>query len=393
MKIAKAMGLWSLIIVIGLMGGCVSSGDEKSAGKEIQNSLVEGIEVFGTVENRNTENIVIDIPGYVAEAPLNGDFQVSRGEKILKVDLMEYNTQLQNKESELKIKKLELEKMQLNGKLVAEQIARMEKFLAEQKKNMAQGKDPDVLAAMNDYQKASASYDFLKKQYDSKKILYENKTISESEYLKAKNDYEEAQKAMENAKLKIEITKNEKTKSINELSSDLLTKKTELGHIQSSSVAGSNVNVVILMEQIDMLQRDIEALKALYAKLNIVDGWIIAQEDGVVSELKYKLGDKLVAGQTAFQFLKRQDRYVKANVPEEFIKDVAVGQTAKVTPIADKSKVYSGKVTQIYDIAEVNNGETVVPIFIKLDALDQFLLPNFNVDVEIEKTEGQGKKQ
>jgi HlyD family secretion protein len=74
---------------------------------------------------------------------------------------------------------------------------------------------------------------------------------------------------------------------------------------------------------------------------------------------------------------------VRANVSEEFIKDVNLGLKVEIIPVADKSKKYNGTVMMIASRAVVQNGETVIPIEISVDNNDGFLMPEYNVDVEI----------
>ena len=68
-----------------------------------------------------------------------------------------------------------------------------------------------------------------------------------------------------------------------------------------------------------------------------------------------------------------------------FIKDVAKDAAAIVKPLADPDREYHGKVTLISSVAINRNGETVVPIQIELEDMDSFLLPGFNVDVEVQR--------
>ncbi len=74
-------------------------------------------------------------------------------------------------------------------------------------------------------------------------------------------------------------------------------------------------------------------------------------------------------------------QYYEARIPEEFIKDVKVGMEALVIPLADKSREYQGSIVYIGKKAQVRNGETNVPVEIEQE--DGFLIPDFNVDVEI----------
>ena len=76
---------------------------------------------------------------------------------------------------------------------------------------------------------------------------------------------------------------------------------------------------------------------------------------------------------------------IEANVSEEFIKDIKIGSKVDIILLADSSKEYKGTVSKISNMAIKENGETVVPIEISVDNKDNFLRPNFNVDVKIYK--------
>lgn len=77
--------------------------------------------------------------------------------------------------------------------------------------------------------------------------------------------------------------------------------------------------------------------------------------------------------------------YIEAEVSEEFITQVQLGDLAEIKPLFDKDKLYKGRVTRISHLPYEKNGEMVVPVWITVDDKDGLLLPNFNVDVKILK--------
>ncbi|HBT16551.1 MAG TPA: multidrug transporter, partial [Firmicutes bacterium] len=68
---------------------------------------------------------------------------------------------------------------------------------------------------------------------------------------------------------------------------------------------------------------------------------------------------------------------------EDFIKDIKVGSKAIINPLANPDKEYEGKISRISNIAVQDNGETVVPVEITITEVDDFLLPNFNINIKI----------
>ncbi len=77
-------------------------------------------------------------------------------------------------------------------------------------------------------------------------------------------------------------------------------------------------------------------------------------------------------------------RIVRADIAEEFISRVKVGQKATVTSQAVPGHEYTGEIIRIWGTSIKKGGETIVPIEIKLNNLDDRLFLNFNVDVTIE---------
>jgi multidrug resistance efflux pump len=110
---------------------------------------------------------------------------------------------------------------------------------------------------------------------------------------------------------------------------------------------------------------------------------VCTMENGIVYDLGYKAGDSINPENKLLSLMNLDTIVVKANVAEEFIKDVKQGAKVEIIPVADKSRKYDGTVTAMAKNALVQNGETVIPVEISVDNKDSFLLPNFNVDVKI----------
>ncbi len=75
--------------------------------------------------------------------------------------------------------------------------------------------------------------------------------------------------------------------------------------------------------------------------------------------------------------------FVEAEVSEEFIKKIKLGNAVEIKPLFDKEKIYHGKITSISNLPYEKNGEMIVPVRIEISDRDAMLLPNFNVDVKI----------
>lgn len=128
-------------------------------------------------------------------------------------------------------------------------------------------------------------------------------------------------------------------------------------------------------------------LELLKNKLNqdILDNNMLISniDNGVVSEISYIEGDYLTTDKKVLTIYDVNSYIVQANVPEEFIKDVKENAEVEIIPSAYPEKTYKGTVQRIAELASDRNGETVVPVDIKVTDNDGTLWPNFNVDIKI----------
>lgn len=159
-------------------------------------------------------------------------------------------------------------------------------------------------------------------------------------------------------------------------------------NIDTKAYLESQLEAQIAAEKskIDALQNQLNQLKGQLNKSFLSNGNIICDIDNAVAtQIVYNKGDVIAPSQKAISLLDISSIYVTAKVDEQFIKDVKVGSTTNIIPTADSSKKYSGKVTAIASMAQTENGDTFIPVQISVDTNDGFLLPNYNVDINISK--------
>ena len=106
-------------------------------------------------------------------------------------------------------------------------------------------------------------------------------------------------------------------------------------------------------------------------------------DQGLVYELNCQAGQTTDPARSLLSIMDLQTIYAEAEIPEEFIGDVKLGAAVVIVPVADSNRTYHGRIQEISDIAVERNGETIIPVEISLDDYDQFLKPNYNIDVQI----------
>ncbi|AJA49975.1 multidrug resistance efflux pump [Clostridium pasteurianum DSM 525 = ATCC 6013] len=140
--------------------------------------------------------------------------------------------------------------------------------------------------------------------------------------------------------------------------------------------------------KIDADKIEIDALKAKLNRPYLNDSGIISNMDNAVAtDITYKAGDLVSPEKAALTLKDLNSLYVEANVSEEFIKDVSVGKSVEIIPTSDPNTKMTGKVTNIANAASLSkNGDTYIPVNISIEGNNGKLLPNYNVDVEIDKS-------
>lgn len=139
--------------------------------------------------------------------------------------------------------------------------------------------------------------------------------------------------------------------------------------------------------KIEAEQTELASLRTKANKDYFSDGNIACDlENAVVTGIGYKPGDIVSAQLKVLSLEDLNSLIIEANVDEELIKDVKEGKAVTIIPKSDPSTKLTGKVTRIYNTAITENGGTSVIVEISIDKNNGKLLPNYNVDVEINKS-------
>jgi multidrug resistance efflux pump len=289
------------------------------------------VEAFGVIEANDIQSISLDIVASVEKVDIKEGQQVKKGDVLLSLNLKQYLESIESKQHELSITRLEGEKL-------AVEIA-----------------NPEIEKLNNDLNFANLQLQKASTELEAQEKLYKSGAIS-------KYEYDEFVKAVDAKRKNAEDIK---------YSLDVMLRSNSLGS-------------AIQKERAASVESEIRQLKDKISRDYISESNIICTMDnGIVYELECKAGDVINPEKKLLGMMNLDTIVVKADVAEEFIKDVKLGAKVEIIPVADKSKQYNGKVISIAKNAVAQNGETVIPVEISIDNKDSFLLPNFNVDVKI----------
>ncbi|KUG05147.1 putative co/zn/cd efflux system membrane fusion protein [hydrocarbon metagenome] len=166
----------------------------------------------------------------------------------------------------------------------------------------------------------------------------------------------------------------------------------DAGALTDTDYEDFELSVVRSANEIKSLEISISAAQSKLSRLNgklyespYLNGSVIMSpfQQGLIYQLNCSTGQAIDPNRSILSIMDLQTIYVEAEIPEEFIGEVKLEAEVVIVPVSDSSRKYHGRVMRIYDMAEERNGETIIPIEVSVDDYDQFLKPNYNVDVQI----------
>ncbi|NLM37626.1 MAG: HlyD family efflux transporter periplasmic adaptor subunit [Firmicutes bacterium] len=317
------------------------------------------IEAFGLIKANAVMNINIDFPARVRRFYVKEGEPVTIGQALLSLDVEEYHTEIRKTEFELLNACYELKKTE-------SQLTRLTAEIAEKEAQLTQESGYELSQIRSDLAKA-------RQDLEMKKKLLKIQAIPASEVAALEKTVADLNRSYEHLR-------REKEEEIKKL-------KAELALIQKPVMQSSGQEVTglsIQKEKITLLEEKLAMLRKKLDQTFIRNDAVISNiKNGVVYEIGYAEGDLLTVERKVLSIIDLDSLVVKANIAEEFIKDLRPGAEAVITPVADYTRTYHRKVVRRSEVAIKDNGETVIPVEISIEDRDAFLLPNFNVDVKI----------
>ncbi len=347
-----------LVIIICLLGmilfavGCEQKNAENAMAQQqdqdqSKTPIQQTVQAFGAVKTKQIRGVMVDLPASIENIHVQAGQKVKKGDTLITLSLKEIEEQIKEKEDSLKVAKLELQKL-------LEDVG--------SKTNEEIDNEPEVMQAKNNMETNRIEYEKLEKDLQNKETILKQGAISQSDFNDFKIIVEQKQKEIENDKIRLEDLKNKLRISNNKDALDVKIKKQNIASLESQ----------------------LQALKDKIAESGIKGNKIICDiSNGVIEKINTAAGDRLSGEKQIMSILDLDTLIVQANVPEDFIKDIKIGSEAVITPLANPDKEYQGTVSGISNMAVQENGETVVPVEISITTADEFLLPNFNINIKI----------
>lgn len=301
----------------------------KATTAQTEGQQKDTIEAAGKIKAKTTKNIILDFEATIQAVNVKEGQRVSQGQELVTLDIHEIQQQILDKENALRLERLQLKKSQ-NSSLDNAKIE------------------------MSGLQIAQAELRRSQEDLAIQEELFKQGAITQTGLETAQRRVEDAEKA--------------------------------LAGRQISKGTDFRLNIEIEQEKIRGMESDLKQLKAKLSKSYIKGNKIVCDIKNALIQVGLPVaGDVVQPGMKMLSLVNMDSLIVEADVSEDFIKDVKVGAAVEILPLSDSTKHYKGRVLKIADMGIEKNGETVVQTEISIDNMDQFIKPDFNVDVKIGK--------
>ena len=224
----------------------------------------------------------------------------------------------------------------------------------------------DYNEALADYEEAKASMD----QVDTDNTI--NFMLIQNGYLSAQTKYENAKRTLKQAQQNLQDNADEIESLQRKLAAAQARKDIDKldaeANYQEAVISGSNAEITYnaqmeslketlqeAEEEKTKIEEQLEAFEAFVGE----DGTIYATESGIVTEVAYEAGDRLVNTGLILAYATPGDMTITVDVTQEDVVDLSVGDSVDITFRAYEDTTYTGKIQSIDTTATAENSNTV----------------------------------
>ncbi len=382
----KKIKFLAIIMAALLVAGCNKS--EEAASKELSTEMVEvqgqdGIDVFGEITANETKEIYIDFPASVEEVYVKEGDSVKKGDKLLTLNIKNYETSILKKEKEIELLKVQLGELEKNLDPTGVEASKIKGELLLKQRLLQEETDPDLKIQNEQIAEAERVLSKAKQDYEVLEKLYAAESISKNEVEEAKLAIQSKEKALKDALANLEKAKTSKQLDINALQASLKVKEAQLSNTTNANKSSVDETLI----RISMAEAELDEMKSRLNKSFIKGKDIIAETDSIIDTLSVREGSLLGVdnGGPVMKLADKASLVATIDIPETFIKDVKLGSVAEIKCYADEEQILNGKISRIAHKAIEESGETIIKADVTLEDEKDYIRPGYGVDVKILK--------
>lgn len=375
-------------VVAVLVAGCGKQAPAEQPVEQTEETAVaeekaDVVEAFGTVDAQTVKQIFLDFPAQITEVYVNVGQEIKQGDKLVSINFDDYKLSITQKETELSLDKIVADSAGASNAGSNSQIAALQKKSANLSQNLANDSDAEIRAQEDIITATKSTLEQKQRELKLQEELAEQGAGAAEDVTKLKADIEDLNNKITSSQKQIASLRKQKNIELSDINSQIAVLQDSINENQRRKSDANSTYAV--KEEISNLE--IAQMKNKYTQAFIQGNDIINDiPHGVVKTISALEGNKVGKDGTALMELIDTDSLVvKANVPEEFIKDVKIGAEVDIIPYADREATLKGKVKDIQQLAITDNGEIVIPVIIEASEKSPYIRYGYSVDVEIHK--------
>ncbi len=265
-------------------------------------------------------------------------------------------------------------------------LAQKELATAESNLQKAQSLYDAGAVSKDELDQYSAALDQRQKAVDDvKDNIKKTKIVLKDELDQYAAALDQRQKAVDDVKDNIKKTKTALKDEMDQLDVSLKSKQAQL----SQAKLGNTANITKQQGGIEAAQVDLDMMTAKTERDYIKDNQIVSNiKNGIVQNIMVSEAAHLGvqgAPTKVLQIIDADSLTVSAEVNEEFIGSVKVGETVKIVPTSAPDASLTGTVMQIPSLAVEKDGKRVVRVLVKPNDPNNLLKPGYTADVYFTK--------
>jgi len=321
-------------------------------------TMLVAVSASGSIEPQARVSLAFEVPGRVAEVPVEVGDTVEAGDVLARLDTTDLEFAVQQAEINLRAAQLRLERLQeppdeadveaaraaVSDAAAAYEVAKMNLTLTEHSVSVGD----EVRAARFARDEAFRRYQNLRARFDEHDSIVE---AAHDAYLDALGRYN---RAVESAELQLTNARNEVTRAYHALqqAQDNLDKLLE---------GASEADIEAAQLDVDAAELNLEK-----ARNDLEKATLRAPFDGVVAAVGITAGEMASTGLPAITLLDTSGFRITVSADEMDVARLAEGQTAQVTLDALPDVVITGTVESIAPAATFEGGVVYYDVIIRL---------------------------
>lgn len=336
---------------------------------------------WGEVKYNVVYDISIDYPSIVTAVNVKEGDRVTSGQSLVTLDISEYKANMDKLQQQLIINEAGLKTVTQDLAALEADIAQLDKDIERKSGELANGTNANLQVMNTSLNVAQRDLNKTKNDLSNYQQLYTAGAVSKDVVDQCSILLSQKEKTVADLQSNIAKLKTDLQSELDQLNISLKNKRIQLSQLNNTNFANSvKQNSSIAVSKIDL-----ENMKSKSSKPYIKDNLLVSCVDnGIVKNLKVINGSRLGAmgSPTAvLQLIDASSIVISAEVDEEFIKNIKLGESVKIIPDFNKSLTLKGTVTQISNIAIESDGKRIIKVEVKPDDSQGLLKPGYTADV------------